>query len=186
MKKYVLALLLLFSSNIWAASTIPSTYDIQFRKWTSIYMPGVDYRLLKAQCWQESRFVIMAKSPVGAMGLCQFMPGTWNDVKTALKFPPNTSAYVPELSIQAGAYYMGKMRNMWKAPRPEMDRHSFALASYNGGAGNILKAQKLANNSPLWQPVAEQLPKVTGKDFSRETIGYVDRIWNFYRQLVLS
>ena len=167
------------------AAAIPAKYDFQFRKWSSVYMPMVDYRLLKAQCWQESRFVVNAVSPVGAMGLCQFMPGTWKDTKQALGYPSYASAFAPDLSIQAAAFYMGKMRSIWKAPRPETDRHSFALASYNGGAGNMIKAQKLANNSPLWPPVAAELHRVTGHN-SKETITYVERIWGFYRSLVIS
>ena len=136
-------------------------------------MPGVDWRILKAQCWQESRFKTEAVSPVGAMGLCQFMPGTWDQVSEQLRFPSGASAFAPKLSIEAAAFYMGRLRAQWSAPRPEQDRHSLALASYNGGLGNILVAQTLCGGANLYPRIITCLPDVTGRH-SRETIGYVE------------
>jgi len=148
-------------------------------------MPAVDWRLLKAQCYTESHFVERAVSPVGAAGLCQFMPATWAETTRALRVSPTASIFDPSLSIQAAAFYMGKMRAVWKAPRPEYDRHSLALASYNGGAGNIIKAQRAAGGSNMWPPISAALPKITGKH-AAETQNYVSRIWDSFRLLSLS
>ncbi len=147
-------------------------------------MPAVDWRLLKAQCYQESRLRPDARSPVGAMGLCQFMPATWSDASHALQFPAGASAYQPDISVQAGAWYMARLRRAWSAPRSESDRHSLALASYNAGTGNLLKAQRACGVPPGYAAIAACLPKITG-DNAAETLHYVPVIWSFYNQLLL-
>ncbi len=145
-------------------------------------MPGVDWRILKAQCWQESRLVPDAVSPVGAMGLCQFMSGTWAGVIGPAKLPPDASAFVPRLSIEAAAFYMGKLRAEWSSPRPEWDRHSLALASYNAGLGHLLTAQRKCNGAVLYDRIVACLPDVTGRH-SRETINYVTSIWGWFDKM---
>jgi CRISPR/Cas system CMR-associated protein Cmr5 small subunit len=52
------------------------------------------------------------------------------------------------------------------------------LASYNAGAGNILKAQKLSGEKKHWLEIKNHLIKVTGKN-SKETIKYVSVITDF-------
>jgi len=125
-----------------------------------------------------------AVSPVGAMGLCQFMPGTWSEVERKMDFPSHASAFAPDLSIEAAAFYMGGLRRMWSAPRPEADRHSLAMASYNAGAGHLLKAQRLCGGGNLYSEIIGCLPDITGHH-SKETITYVDRIWGYWTRLVL-
>jgi soluble lytic murein transglycosylase-like protein len=172
---------LLLAAPAWAAS-FSSRYDPQFRAWSAAYLPAVDWRLLKAQCYQESRLSPTARSPVGAMGLCQFMPATWDEAARELRLRPGSSAYSPEGSIQAAAWYMRRLRAVWRSPRPEYDRHSLALASYNAGAGNLLAAQRRCNGAALYQDIAFCLPRVTGRH-AAETLHYVPAIWGFYREM---
>jgi soluble lytic murein transglycosylase-like protein len=146
-------------------------------------MPSVDWRLWKAQIKAESAFNPLAKSPVGAMGLSQIMPQTFKEI--GLKSGIAGSAFDPEVNLMSGAWYMARMRNTFKAPRPEHEKHNFAMASYNAGAGNIIKAQKLAGNPPEWQPVADKLHLVTGKH-AKETRDYVIKINRYYRAYLLS
>lgn len=168
----------------FASPSFSLKYDFQFWKSSKAYLPSVDWRLLKAQCYQESRLKADAVSPVGAMGLCQFMPGTWAEVEDDLNFPPDANAFAPDLSIEAAAFYMGRLRRMWSSPRPEADRHSLALASYNAGAGHLLKAQALCGGGNLYAEIIQCLPDVTGRH-SKETITYVDRIWGYWTRLVI-
>lgn len=181
MGRLIAALMLLLAAPLAA---FPSTWDASFRRWTDSYMPGVDWRLLKAQCWQESRLTVDAVSPAGAKGLCQFMDGTWREANKALKWSPAASQLNPELSIQAAAWYMGKRRADWRSPRPEWDRHSLALASYNAGLGHILKAQRLCGGALLYTEIMACLPQVTGKH-ARETQGYAPAIWRHYQRMVI-
>lgn len=183
-KSVALCLILTSPGLAWAQkpSGIPKKYDFLFAGYTEKYMPGVDPDLLKAQCWQESRFKEKAVSPVGAAGLCQFMPGTFRDVSKTLRFPNGATAFDPALSIQSAAFYMGNLRRSWASPRPEVDRYNLALASYNAGLGHLLKAQRLSGGSNLYRDIIVKLPLVTG-DNSKETREYVIRIRGFYSTL---
>jgi soluble lytic murein transglycosylase-like protein len=172
-RAWLLFFSLLLSLSASAAAAFPGDYDDEFRD-AAMFLPvGTDWRLLKAQCYQESRLDPLAVSPVGAMGLCQFMPGTWSDMQR--NHPELTSAWIPEQSIRAAAYYMGQLNRFWSAPRPAMDRYMLALASYNAGAGHLVKAQRLAGGVNYYAPIVEELPRVTGRH-SEETINYVENI----------
>ena len=151
-------------------------YDASFKRWAAIYTPMYPWYWNKAQAIAESGLNPNATSPVGAMGLTQFMPGTWKDVSRTLSL--NGSAYTPALNIQAQAYYMSYLMNQFKKPRPLYDQYSLALASYNAGIGNIINAQRIGGNSLLYSPMSKALPQVTGKH-SIETTTYVRRIWDY-------
>lgn len=165
------------------AVLIRDDYDRWFRKYSKTFLPLQDYRRLKAQCYQESRLKPNAKSPVGAQGLCQFMPGTWSEVSGQLGIDREVSAYNPEYSIMAAAYYNSKLRRTWKTKRPEIDRTKLVEASYNAGAGNIIKAQKVCDNQTLYEDIIICLPAITGHH-SEETMFYVQLIDEWYRQLL--
>ena len=182
----VLSVLLL---SVWVSLPVEANalrntlYDAQIRKWNSVYTPSLPWYWNKAQLVAESNLNPNAVSPVGAMGLGQFMPGTLKDVSRELGFPGGpdggeATAFAPALNIQAHAYYMRNLRSQFKRERPEWDRHSLALASYNAGLGNVLKAQRECGNSLLYKPMAACLHLVTGHH-SKETLTYVDRIWSY-------
>lgn len=139
-------------------------------------MPFIDWRLYKAQLYQESNFNPRAVSSAGAKGIAQFMPGTWREYQT--EFKTLASAFDPAHSIKAGAWYMFKMRRFWSSPRPEYDRHSLALTSYNWGAGNVLKAQKQCADRLLYSEIARCINVTEAQE-------YAPRIWRHYTALLL-
>lgn len=139
-----------------------------------------DWLYWKSQLYQESQLEPEAVSRSGARGLAQFMGPTWADVSRELELAGALPSAV-EPAINAGAYYMAKLRRSWKAERPSLDRHFLALASYNAGLGNILKAQVRCGGN-LYQQIIACLPDVTGAR-SAETITYVDRIKRWREQL---
>ena len=144
-----------------------------------------DWRLYAAQLWQESRFDAYAKSPAGAEGIAQFMPGTWAEVKRELGYAlsyNDASVTNAGLAIPAGAYYQNKMYMIWDWPRPHMDRVCLALASYNAGAGNLLKAQKAEGSPSAYRDIIKGLPGITGDSNSHETITYVQKILKYWVQ----
>lgn len=158
-----------------AAASFPDRYDGDIRRAVETWWPDYPFpRAWKAQLWQESRLDPAAVSPVGARGLAQFMPGTWSDMRQALRLGPVASPH-DDIAIQAGAYYMAKLRRGWSAPRPQDVRHQLAQASYNAGFGNILAAQRACGGARDWSDIAPCLPGVTGHH-AAETIGYVQRI----------
>ena len=173
----MLALLLAQSS---LARSFPSQYDRLFQAYTAAYLPGIDWQLLKAQCYQESLLQPRAISPVGAKGLCQFMPATWRDMQAQLSI--SAGPFNEVASIRAAAYYMRQLRNGWSSPRPSHDRHNLALASYNAGFGNLLRAQTACNGGVLYDQIIACLPDITGQH-SRETITYVIRIRDWHSSM---
>lgn len=146
-------------------------------------MPGVDWRLYKAQLYQESRLDPFAVSPAGAQGIAQFMPGTWAEVSGKLDFG-GAHAFSAKYAIEAGAYYMARLRRNWHAPRPEADRHNLALASYNAGLGNILRAQRHCGGAALYAEIITCLPAITGHH-AEETQTYIPRIWRHYSLIMI-
>lgn len=82
--------------------------------------------LLQALIWQESRFQIGARSPVGAFGLTQIMPATASDLGI------NPAYYNdPYLQVTGGARYLAQMLNMFDG------NIIHALAAYNAGPGRV-------------------------------------------------
>ena len=161
---------------------INDTYDDLIRAAASRFIPDVDWRLLKAQYWQESRLIPDAVSPAGAVGIAQFMPATWKEQAPRAGYPHATRTD-PEASIFAGAHYMRWLRGQWSWPRPEIDRHCLALASYNSGLGDILKAQRRMGGPSLYWEIIRGLPLVE-PEHAEEPIEYVKRILRTYVRLV--
>jgi len=161
---------------------VKTLYDNLIKEAVAEYLPTTDWRLLKAQYYQESLLDPNAESQVGALGIAQFMPKTWDEwsVKADFKDVERTD---PEASIFTGALYMRWLIAEWSWPRPDIDRHCLAMASYNAGIGNILEAQKAAHDSISYSSIANSLPSVTG-EHSRETIWYVKKILGFYNDMV--
>ncbi|WP_373636935.1 lytic transglycosylase domain-containing protein [Yoonia sp. BS5-3] len=82
--------------------------------------------LLQALIWQESRFTIGARSPVGAFGLTQIMPPTAGDLGI---YPAYYDS--PYLQVEGGARYLAQMLRMFDG------NIIHALAAYNAGPGNV-------------------------------------------------
>ena len=107
-------------------------YDslFQYYGWRS----GVDWLLLKAQAKAESDFAPRAKSPAGARGLCQFMPATFEEWSVRLKIAI-PDPYNPEHSVECQAAYLAWLLD-------KLGAQAKALASYNWGIGNVIRAIK--------------------------------------------
>lgn len=86
---------------------------------------GIDPALVKAVMHTESAFNPNARSPVGAMGLMQLMPGTARDMGV-------NNAYDPIQNIEGGVKYLA-----WLKARTNNLDH--IIAAYNAGFGNVKK-----------------------------------------------
>ncbi len=182
----VLALVCLLSFS-GGDSLHSSKYDEQIKQSVQMYWTDFPkWKYYKAQLYQESLLEPRAISYVGAKGLAQFMPRTWLDMQKELNIPSWVSPYLPKYAIKAGAYYMRQLRDKWSYKRAIEQKHFLALASYNTGFGNVLKAQKICKAkghcSVLWEDIKLCLPRVTGKG-SKETIEYVRKVRLWYGKL---
>jgi membrane-bound lytic murein transglycosylase F len=154
-------------------------YDKYFKKYSKRFF-GVGFRwqFFKAQAVAESHLKPDARSAVGAAGIMQIMPRTYEEIRHKNPYIRGNRLQ-PRWNIAAGIYYDRTLWNIWKAERPFLDRVRFMFGSYNAGKGNILKAQKAAEsrglNPNVWLSIQSSLPDVTGNR-SKETIKYVEKI----------
>ena len=162
---------------------IPSVYDLELKQAARRYFPAPykpHWCFLKAQFWVESRLDPDARSPVGAEGIAQVMPGTASDTQRRTSIRGNVRN--ARTGIRVGAAYMAQKIGVWAAPRSAECRLELAWASYNAGAGNIIKAQVASGGRQCWDGIGPALHEVTGKH-SSETLAYVQRIWRAIRLL---
>ena len=162
-----------------------SQWDHLFRKHAPT--ARLDWRLLAAQCYQESCFDPKAHSWAGACGLMQIMPATAKQLGLA-----QADIYHPEKNIAAAAKYMNQLMHEFRDIPTQHDRLCFALASYNGGSFHVRDAMALAKkygHSPQhWGDVRQYILKLTDAKYytdpvvkygymrGTETSAYVDRI----------
>lgn len=98
---------------------------------------GLDWRLLAAQAYQESRFDPRARSEAGAVGLMQILPSTARELGVQDLTNPTDS-------LRAAARYMHKLVRAFPPDMALKDRVRMALAAYNVGLGHVKDARHLA------------------------------------------
>ncbi len=156
-----------------------TTYDQHFTKYSKRFFGvGFDWHYFKAQAVAESNLREDARSPVGAVGVMQIMPRTFEEIQR--KNPAITGSLdQPRWNIAAGIWYDRQHFVVWAADRSLVERLKFTFGSYNAGRSSILRAQQFALgeglNAMLWDSVAGELPRVTGRR-SQETVAYVARV----------
>ena len=175
------------------AGGVISHYDEYFRRYA--HLARWDWRLLAAQCYQESTFDPKAQSFAGACGLMQLMTATAHD----LGLEPE-QVWEPEKNIAAAAKYIGQLNYHFRDIRNFNERTKFVLAAYNGGAFHVRDAMSLTEknggNPHIWNEVSEYVRKLATPEFyndsivkygymrGSETADYVTRIhslWSKYR-----
>ncbi len=112
-----------------------SPYDELVRRYAE--KNGVDWRLVVAQMFQESRFDPLAVSWMGAEGLLQLMPLTSRDMGV-------TDPFDPEQNIKAGVTYLANLMKRFEPALSRRQRIRFALAAYNAGLEHVRDARQLA------------------------------------------
>ena len=186
--KYVLLAVLLSARPLDAqrvAVDNQDRYDDTFRKYSKRFFGvGFDWHVFKAQGLAESGLDPNAKSPVGARGVMQLMPGTYAMIKKARseKFGDITD---PEWNIAAGILFD---RDLWLlySAHPDDERLRFMFGAYNAGQGTINRAKRVAKANQLddkdWENIEVVAPRV-GKWRYRETLPYVRKIEKNHRTL---
>jgi membrane-bound lytic murein transglycosylase F len=159
-------------------------YDPIFKKYSKRYFgPAFDWKYFKAQGYAESGLKATAKSWVGARGVMQLMPSTYQEI--ASRRPEFGAIDQPEWNIAAGIMHDRYLWTLWEKGVPTDERHHFMFASYNAGEGTINRALGVAKskfNTPVWSSV-EQIAPTVGRWRYSETLGYVRRIDSTYSAL---
>jgi membrane-bound lytic murein transglycosylase F len=167
-----------------ADKKISEKYDPVFRKYTKRYFgPAFDWKYFKAQGFAESGLKATAKSWVGARGVMQLMPSTYQEI--ASHRPEFGTIDQPEWNIAAGIMHDRYLWTVWATGIPDDERHRFMFASYNAGEGTINRALGVARNKtgvPAWASI-EQVAPTVGRWRYIETLGYVRRIDSTYSAL---
>lgn len=114
---------------------IISNYDKEFIRGSRHV--GWDWRLIAAQCYQESGFDPNAVSWAGAKGLMQIIPSTAKSLDVA-------DVFNPQENIDAGCRYLKRLQASFSDIRNRVDKIRFTLAAYNGGPRHIRDAMSLA------------------------------------------
>jgi membrane-bound lytic murein transglycosylase MltF len=145
-----------------------------FRKYGETY--GLDWLLMAAQGYQESRLDQSVKSPVGAIGVMQVMPATGKDMKVG-------DITQLEANVHAGIKYMRFMIDQYYKDEPmdTLNKGLFAFASYNAGPARIRGLRKTAQarglDPNLW---FNNVERVAAEKIGRETVTYVSNIYKYY------
>lgn len=114
---------------------IPAEYVPLLQAASGNYCPEITAPALAAQIKQESNWNAFARSPVGAMGLAQFMPGTWAAYGRDTNGNGN-NPFDPADAIDAQARYMCDLVAMLRG-RYSGSILDLAWAAYNAGPGNV-------------------------------------------------
>ena len=132
----VLAIGLGFLADFIITCFEKSAYPREYAEYVEVYAEayGVPEELVYAVIRTESDFDSGAVSPVGAVGLMQLMPSTFEWLTNDMLFEHLESGmlYDPETNVKYGTYCLSYL----------YDRYGdwdLAIAAYNGGLGNVDK-----------------------------------------------
>ena len=131
---------------------------------------GLDWRLLAAMGYQESKWDPGAISFTGVRGLMQLTEDTAQMMRSGDRRDPRSSIF-------GGAKYLSRMLQTVPRRIPEPDRTWFAVASYNVGYGHLEDARVIAQaqgrNPDRWEDVREVLPLLSQERwYTRTKRGY--------------
>lgn len=181
----VIGCLLLSAHSAFAQKYDQDRYDDYFRKYSKRFFgPAFDWQYFKAQALAESGLDPNARSPVGARGVMQLMPGTYKLIKTHK--PELGSIDDPEFNIAASIMHSRGLWYEWRAD-PTDERLRFMFGSYNAGEGPIRRAKTIARADKLdeksWKSIEAVAPKVQKWRY-RETLPYVRKIEDNHKKLL--
>jgi membrane-bound lytic murein transglycosylase MltF len=145
-----------------------------FRKYGAQY--DMDWMLMAAQGYQESRLNHGAKSHVGAIGVMQVMPATGQELKVGdiTKLEPNIHAGVKYMRSLVDRYYA-------KEPMDDLNRVLFGFAAYNAGPGRVRQLRREATSRGLDPNVwFNNVERIASERIGRETVTYVSNIYKYY------
>lgn len=146
-----------------------------FRKYGREYR--INWIIIAALAFQESKFDQSARSRAGAVGIMQIKPSTAQDPNVGIadvsSLENNIHAGVKYLRFIADQYFGGEDVD-------DTDRIFMALASYNAGPNGIARVREQSDNPDRWFGALEH--DVAGS-IGMEPVHYVSNIFCYYQTL---
>ncbi len=133
----------------------PAFHDAQART-------GIDWRLLAALAYQESKWDPLATSYTGVRGMMMLTEETADRLGVENRLDPTES-------INAGARYLAELRERLPDKVPDPDRTWLALAAYNLGFGHLNGARQFAvgmrRDPNSWYDMKKVLPLMAQPEY---------------------
>jgi membrane-bound lytic murein transglycosylase MltF len=145
-----------------------------FRKYGARYY--MDWMLMAAQGYQESRLDHAARSHVGAIGVMQVMPATGKELNVGdiTQLEPNIHAGIKFIRTMIDRYYANE-------PMDDVNKVLFAFAAYNAGPGRVRQLRREAAvrnlDANVW---FDNIERIASERIGRETVTYVSNIYKYY------
>jgi membrane-bound lytic murein transglycosylase MltF len=150
-----------------------------FRKYGTLY--NMDWMLMAAQGYQESRLDHKARSHVGAIGVMQVMPATGKELNVG-----DISQLEP--NIHAGVKFIRRIIDRYYASEPmdDLNKVLFAFAAYNAGPARVRQLRREAAARDLDENIwFNNVERVANERIGRETVTYVSNIYKYYVSYLL-
>ena len=144
-----------------------------FQKYGDQY--HIDWLLMTAQGYQESRLDQNKKSKVGAIGVMQIMPATGKELKVG-------DIHHVDNNINAGVKYIRYLIEQYysKESMTDLNKVLFAFAAYNAGPTRIsqlrAEASKRGLDPNIW---FDNVERVAAERIGNETVQYVSNIYKY-------
>jgi len=144
-----------------------------FQKYSDQY--HIDWLLMTAQGYQESRLDQNKKSKVGAIGVMQIMPATGKELKVG-------DINSVDNNINGGVKYIRYLIDQYysKEQMTDLNKVLFAFAAYNAGPTRIsqlrAEAQKRGLNPNIW---FDNVERIAAERIGSETVQYVSNIYKY-------
>lgn len=125
-------------------------------------LSGIDWRLLAALAYQESKWDPLATSPTGVRGMMMLTEDTADRMKVGNRLDARQS-------IRAGALYLAALMDELPPSVVGQDRLWLALAAYNLGMGHLRGARQFAvglkRDPNAWYEMKQVLPLLARPEY---------------------
>ena len=167
----------------WAGHALQEDDFDRFEKVVGLFQEfgdqyGIDYLMVAAQGYQESKLDHSARSPAGAIGIMQLLPSTAADKNVGI-----SDISTIENNIHAGVRYLNFIRNRYfsDSDMDPFNQTMFAFASYNAGPARVQalrqKAAEKGYDPDVW---FDNVEVIAAREIGRETVQYVSNILKYY------